>query len=136
MGEPTNSNTVEELHAHVRRWYALLPLGDAAEMGELYTADAKLFLAGLAGVSGRTAIAKFLSSIPTYVDVTARHRIDDVTLLSDGLAIVTGASWVDTRTRHTDERATEAARFLMVMQREDGVWRCAYDMSQQTPDIR
>jgi uncharacterized protein (TIGR02246 family) len=126
-----------ELEEYVRNWYARFPKGDAGAMAALYTKDARLFLADLPGARGNEAIGKMLGSFPRYVDMHCRYQVNDIDLLSDDVAVVTGSAWADATPKTGGETTTDVSRFVMVMKRcrETNAWLCHYDVSQHSPDV-
>lgn len=132
------STAESELRRYVHDWYERFPAGDAAAMAELYTVDARLYLANLPGMRGRQAIGQLLAGIAKYGELDIHHEVTDVDMLGDALAVVTGKSRVTVRPRDGSPAVTESVRFVMVMERDpaDNRWRSRYDVSQPTPDAR
>lgn len=125
----------QALRDYVDHWYEIFPAGDAAAMAALYTDDARLMLTGLPAVTGAKAIGAMLAAFPGYAELVTRHEVTDVDVLTDDLAVVTGSAWVDVRPRDGSAASRDASRFVMVMKRDGGAWRCHYDVSQHTPDV-
>jgi len=131
----SDANT--ELRKYVDAWYSVFPKGDAAAMSALYTVDARLLLANMAGVRGSKAIGDFVGSFPRYADMNSRFEVTDVDLLSPDIAVVTGAAWVTSKPKSGGDAVQDASRFVMVMKKDPatGTWLCHYDISQHTPDV-
>ncbi len=125
-----------QLEEFVRRWYEEFPKGDVAEMANFYTDDARLFLTGLKGVNGKQAIGELIATMPKHLEMKCEHKVTDVDMLSDDLAVVTGIGWVESVPRAGGDTIFDASRFIMVMKRDaqTGEWRSHYDISQHTPD--
>ncbi len=134
---PQTGDLEQAMRAYVARWYEVFPRADAGAMAEFYTQDARLHLAGLPGLRGREAIARFLASMAGAVDMVIRHEVTEVESLGSDFSLITGSAWVTSTPKAGGQPIKDASRFIMVMRREtDGVWRCSYDASQQTPDVR
>ncbi len=126
-----------EMRAYVARWYDAFPNADADAMADFYTEDARLYLSGLPGVRGRDAAARFLARMAGAVDMVIRHEVTDVERLGGDVALITGSAWVVSTPKAGGPPIKDASRFIMVVRREaDGAWRCSYDASQHTPDVR
>lgn len=125
----------QELKDYVRDWYARFADGDSMEA--LYTEDARLFLADIPGARGSAAIGKMLGGFARYVDMRCRHQVNDIDLISDEVAVVTGSAWADATPKGGGETTTDVSRFVMVMKRcrETKRWLCHYDVSQHSPDV-
>ncbi len=131
------ADDVQALTDFVDRWYSVFATGDVAALSALYTPDARLMLANLPAVTGAEAIGAMLGSFTRHVDMAIRHAVADVDLLGDDLAVVTGAGWVESTPKGGGEVHRDASRFVMVMHRDPQAgWRCHYDVSQPTPDVR
>lgn len=130
------SQLVQELNDFVDRWYDVFPKGDAAAMSDLYTENARLMLASMPAVRGSKAIGDFLGGFPTHVDMDCAYEVTDIDIQTDNIAVVTGASWNESKPKAGGDTIYDAAQFVMIMHKdESGAWRCHYDISQYTPDV-
>lgn len=130
------ANAKQELVDYVDQWYEIFPAGDAAAIAALYTDDARLMLANVPAQHGAASIGAMLAAMANYADTTIRHEVTDVELLTDDLALVTGAARATSVIKGSGAEHKDASRFFMVMKKGgDGIWRCHYDLSQPTPDV-
>lgn len=126
----------QELIEYIDEWYKTFPAGDVEALSALYTDNASLMLANVPAQYGAKAIGAMLSAMANYAQSSIRHEVTNVELLTDNLALVTGAAWATSVIKGTGVNHKDASRFFMVMKKgDDDKWRCHYDLSQPTPDV-